>query len=579
MNSPSGFLPRLINSISDLINYRASQARILFRDSDSAATESAEEALLRRRIRAAAVVLFVAKLAIMVRAFLLYGDFGTLNILSVLGLAAASAWLYNPRNASRFSLRVVETVIFLGVSVDTGMQLHDTLHELSTGTGIGGKESDGRAVLFVAAVKDQIIATFGMMMIYGMFIPNRPRRAALMVFLMAVAPGVVIGLNESSVAAIAMFRQEHLQSTRIFSGNLLALTVGAGCAIYGTAIVNRWRNRAIEAEQLGQYRLREKIGSGGMGDVYLAEHRLLKRVCAVKLIRADLSDDPIMLSRFEREVQATATLTHWNTVQVFDYGQTADGTFFYVMEHLHGRNLRQIVEEHGALPEERVVFVLRQVCDALREAASFGLVHRDIKPSNIFLANVGNRCDVAKLLDFGLVRPLAEVRDPDVSGANQIKGSPRYMCPEQAQGRSPDTRGDLYSLGATAYFLLTGQPPFNLQNPLELVIAHATKPPPTFREIQADVSPELERIVRRCLQKNPEDRYQTPDEILADLEALPACRMWTWQAAQEWWNERLSDIVPGMSSGGHDQNRETADVLEETIIEASHSGEFPNQVD
>ncbi|MCP4510831.1 MAG: serine/threonine protein kinase, partial [Fuerstiella sp.] len=194
--------------------------------------------------------------------------------------------------------------------------------------------------------------------------------------------------------------------------------------------------------------------------VYLAEHRLLKRLCAVKLIRSELSEDPVILKRFQREVRTTATLTHWNTVQVFDYGQMTDGTFFYVMEHLHGKNLKQTVTEFGPMPENRVVFILRQICNALREAAARELVHRDIKPSNVFLAHVGERFDVVKLLDFGLVRPLAAKADPELSVVNNIKGSPRYMCPEQAQGISQDTRGDLYSLGAVAYFLLTGRPPF-----------------------------------------------------------------------------------------------------------------------
>jgi eukaryotic-like serine/threonine-protein kinase len=307
--------------------------------------------------------------------------------------------------------------------------------------------------------------------------------------------------------------------------------------------MNRWRSRALEAEQLGQYRLRGKIGSGGMGDVYLAEHRLMKRTCAVKLIRADLSEDPVILKRFEREVQATATLTHWNTVQVFDYGQMTDGTFFYVMEHLHGRNLKQAVDQTGPMPEDRVVFILRQICSALREAAARKLVHRDIKPSNVFLAQIGERFDVVKLLDFGLVRPLSELRDPELSGVNELKGSPRYMCPEQAQGISPDTRGDLYSLGAVAFFLLAGRPPFDLEKTLQLVIAHASQAPPTFADVGASVSPDLEAIVLRCLAKQPEDRFQTPDEMLTALRSLSFARSWNWQRAEDWWKERLPNFV------------------------------------
>ncbi|MEQ9409057.1 MAG: serine/threonine-protein kinase [Fuerstiella sp.] len=574
MKPASSRLSRLFTSLSDLIYYRATQARIRFQEGDSNVTETSEQALLRRRVRAAALVLFLAKLAFLLRSLLLYGTAAPLDGAVLLSLFVAVAWLYSPRNTSLFWLRTVETAIFLGMSCQFGIQLHFDLRRLVLLSPETTAEVASASVSFVAAVKDQIIATFGMMMIYGMFIPNNPRRAALMVFLMAVAPGVVIAMNESSLQTIRAFREKHITATGIFSGNLLALAVGAGCAIYGTATMNRWRNRAIEAEQLGQYRLREKIGSGGMGDVYLAEHRLLKRLCAVKLIRADMSEDPVMLTRFEREVQATATLTHWNTVQVFDYGHTADGTFFYVMEHLHGRNLRQIVYEKGPLAEDRVVFILRQVCDALREAAAHELVHRDIKPSNIFLAFAGERFDVVKLLDFGLVRPLTEVTNPGLSGTNQIKGSPRYMCPEQAQGQTPDTRGDLYSLGATAYFMLTGRAPFDLQNALQLVIAHATETPPTFAQIGVNVSNELEAVIRRCLQKKPADRFQNPDELLDALENLPLAGHWTWRAAEEWWRREYRDglhldrttfIDPADEATTIEESLDTA--LDNTVIE------------
>jgi eukaryotic-like serine/threonine-protein kinase len=309
-----------------------------------------------------------------------------------------------------------------------------------------------------------------------------------------------------------------------------------------------------------------------MGDVYLAEHRLLKRLCAVKLIRADMSEDPVMVTRFEREVRATAALTHWNTVQVFDYGQTAEGTFFYVMEHLHGKNLRQLVLDFGPMSEARVIFVLRQVAEALREAAARNLVHRDIKPSNVFLAEVGGRFDVVKLLDFGLVRPLTSFGDAELSVGNELKGSPRYMCPEQAQGQAPDTRGDLYSLGATAYFLLAGRPPFDLENPLQLVIAHATQPAPTFAESGAFVSPELAAIVMKCLRKLPEDRFQSPDEFIAALDALPHRSEWNWKLAEEWWKRENLDTGSAKSIAIGTTQTPTKDddsALEETLIDRS----------
>ena len=183
---------------------------------------------------------------------------------------------------------------------------------------------------------------------------------------------------------------------------LLILAVGSA---FGAHTISRLRRQVTEARQLGQYRLRRRIGAGGMGEVYLAEHQLLKRPCALKLIRPDSVADPRALARFEREVRLTATLSHPNTVEIYDYGRTEDGTYYYVMEYLPGLSLEELVERHGPLPPGRVVYLLRQVCGALREAHAAGLIHRDIKPSNIFAARRGGMDDVAKLLDFGLVLP------------------------------------------------------------------------------------------------------------------------------------------------------------------------------
>src|SRR4029077_10860209 len=171
------------------------------------------------------------------------------------------------------------------------------------------------------------------------------------------------------------------------------------------------------------YRLSKRIGSGGMGEVYLAEHQLLKRPCALKLIRPGDAADPKALARFECEVRATATLSHPNTVEIYDYGRTADGTYYYVMEYLPGLSLAELVEQHGPLPPGRVVYLLRQVCQALREAHAVGLIHRGIKPSNIIAVRRSGMDDVAKLLDFGLSRPVAIARSADLSAEGQILGT------------------------------------------------------------------------------------------------------------------------------------------------------------
>ncbi len=191
-----------------------------------------------------------------------------------------------------------------------------------------------------------------------------------------------------------------------FGLDTLFLLLLAAVAASGAHMFSRLRRQLAEARYFGQYRLKRQIGSGGMGDVYLAEHQLLKRACAVKLIRASSGLDPRALARFEREVRITATLSHPNTIEIFDYGRTEDGTYYYVMEYLPGLSLADLVDQYGPLPPGRVVYLLRQVCLALHEAHGAGLIHRDIKPSNIFAAQRGGLDDVAKLLDFGLVRPL-----------------------------------------------------------------------------------------------------------------------------------------------------------------------------
>ncbi len=512
--------------------------------------ETQQQGLLRRRLGAVALVLFLARLAYTIRAVVI--DNATANFASVITLGGLLTAFLVLSRINRFSirwLRTIEWLMFVGMAVDFSFSLNQRLVAVIFQAEAVGTANTAQVVEFVSTVKDHIIGTVALMMVYAMFVPNTGPRAAAMVLLIGILPGVAILSSRHSREGLDTFRREHLTAVeKLRSTNLLSLAIGAGCAIYGTFVVNQLRLRAQTAEELGQYRLCQKVGSGGMGDVYLAEHRLLRRLCAVKLIRSDQASDPVMLARFEREVRATASLTHWNTIQIFDYGQTEDGRFFYVMEYLHGRNLLEIVRQFGPLPADRTVFILEQVCDALRESGAKGLVHRDIKPSNIFLAHLGERFDVVKLLDFGLVRPLASVGETDMSGRNQINGSPRYMCPEQAQGELPDIRGDLYSLGAVAYFLLSGRPPFESDNPLQLVISHATRTPPTFDEIGVDVPEDLERIIRTCLSKSPDERFSSPDALMHALHDLPQHGHWTWAIAEHWWRTSLPDVI-GQDSG------------------------------
>src|SRR5262249_33672522 len=258
---------------------------------------------------------------------------------------------------------------------------------------------------------------------YGVFIPNTWRRCAAVVAVMVVTPlaiTLLAGLGDEAGRQRLPF---------FLSLTTPRLLVSAALAVFGTFKISSLQQEAFAARQVGQYRLKRRLGAGGMGEVYLAEHRLLKRPCAVKLIRPERASDPDLLRRFEREVQATAQLRHVNTVEIFDYGRAEDGTFYYVMEYLPGLGLDELVAWHGTLPAARVVHLLRQLCGALREAHEEGLVHRDIKPSNVLLCKHGGLHDVAKLLDFGLVRSphREDSRLRKLTQEGLILGTPDFM--------------------------------------------------------------------------------------------------------------------------------------------------------
>jgi serine/threonine protein kinase len=300
------------------------------------------------------------------------------------------------------------------------------------------------------------------------------------------------------------------------------------------------RRAELRARQFGPYRLKRRIGAGGMGELYEAEHLLLGRPCAVKLIKPGDETRAAAVARFEREVRAAARLTHWNTVQIYDYGRSADGTFYYVMELLPGLNLDELVKRYGPLPPERAVHFLYQTCNALGEAHTAGLIHRDIKPENIFAAKRGGVYDVAKLLDFGLVKQEAseEVEDLYPSGRGGFSGSPLYMAPEQAtRYRHVDARSDLYSLGAVAYCLLTGEPPFSGRTLLEVILGHSCRQVVPPSRVRANVPADLERVVLRCLKKDAARRFQSAEELQGALSGCRCAHKWTQQRAAAWWRE------------------------------------------
>jgi len=368
---------------------------------------------------------------------------------------------------------------------------------------------------------------------YGTFIPNTGRRCAVVTCLMALSPVV-------TVTAAGLMSPVPLRSLFIFVSEMVMwLGVAVALAVYGSQKITLLRQEVLAARNLGQYQLKQRLGGGGMGEVYLAEHTLLRRPCAVKVIRPDQAGDPQVLQRFLREVQITSTLTHPNTVQVFDYGQANDGTVFYAMEYLTGPNLDEIVRGHGPLGGDRAIFVLRQLCGALAEAHLAGLIHRDIKPGNVVLCSRGGLYDVVKLLDFGLAR--IQALDPGSAGMTapgMIFGTPAFMSPEQAAGKPLlDARSDIYSLGALAYFLVSGEPPFVRDTIVQVLAAHLNDVPLPLKP-RCSVSAELEGIVRRCLAKDPGQRFASAVELDHALAACPEAGTWTVANAAEWWAGR-----------------------------------------
>jgi serine/threonine-protein kinase len=448
----------------------------------------------------------------------------------LVALGVVHIWLLNDRELTVRQLRALELFVFGLVAALLATSQYRLMMRYY-------RQDD--ATLVLAAMKSSVFATMVLLTTYGIFIPNGWRRAALVVTPLALVPAAVAWLllalhPELAVVAARVASLE--QST----DNGLLLLIGAVLAIFGTQIVGALCARVSEAHHLGPYHLRERIGCGGMGEVYLAEHQFLKRPCAIKLIRPGRAADPRALARFEREVRTTAQLSHWNTVEVYDYGRTEDGTFFYVMEYLPGLSLDELVRRHGPLPPERVIYLLRQACSGLREAHGLGMIHRDIKPANIFASHRGGLHDVTKLLDFGLAKRNADAPASQLSHHGSITGSPLYMSPEQASGQRADHRSDIYSLGAVAFYLLTGKPPFQGENALAVMIAHARDAAPAPSTLRDDIPADLEAVVLRCLAKNPAERYPDAASLEQALVACAAAVLWTEDRAAVWWRAQAA---------------------------------------
>jgi serine/threonine-protein kinase len=490
--------------------------------------------LLRSRLRFATLIMLVGLVLHFLRNVLLGSAFDhrapylVFSGCEMAVLVIASAFLWSRRTLSMSSLRFLELAIFSSIAAFFGWLQVTTYHD---GALLRALVPGQEAIVFRLAGVSATLRWFLLIVLYGTFIPNTWRRCAAIVAGLALLPIILMVAGSQLDRTTAGYVLSALPDMTIL------MIVAAAIAVFGSHKIHELQEKAHEAERIGQYRCKEIIGFGGMGAVYLAEHVLLRRRCAIKLIRPDQAGDPKTLIRFEREVRAAATLTHWNTIEIFDYGHAEDGTFYYVMEYLPGMNLQDLVEQHGPLPPGRAVHLLRQVCQALREAHGIGLIHRDIKPSNIFACERGKIYDVAKLLDFGLVKTFGtEGGSVKLTRDGVFPGSPAFMSPEQALGREQlDARSDIYNVGAVAYFLMTGKLPFDRQSAVQMLHAHAYEPLVPSKEFKEGVPADLQGVIVRCLEKDPDRRYESAITLDKALAACESASQWTAERAEAWW--------------------------------------------
>jgi eukaryotic-like serine/threonine-protein kinase len=389
------------------------------------------------------------------------------------------------------------------------------------------------------------------MMARAVLIPSTATRTFCLSWL-AAAPLLVVSVVFHQPAALPGFSPAVLDAL-ITVNALLWLIIAVTLSTVTSRTIYGLRQQVKEAAEIGQYTLEEKIGSGGMGEVWRARHRMLIRPAAVKLVTprelgSSAARDPqLRLRRFEREARATAGLTSPHTVQLYDFGVTDDGTLYYVMELLSGMDIETLVERFGPLPAERAIYLLSQVCKALDDAHENGVVHRDIKPANIVVSRVGASWDFVKVLDFGLVkleRPVQSAESLRLTSDEDVSGTPAFIAPEVVLGAATDHRVDIYALGCVAYWMVTGKLVFEGPGAVKVMSHHVHTSPaaPSSRTALA-VPSQLDALILECLEKDPDRRPASAQAVRARLQAIPVGSAWTAERAEHWWRAHAPAVA------------------------------------
>ncbi len=469
-------------------------------------------------------------------------------------LIALGAWLSCRRGVrSRRFIYAVEAATLVGCAVATvvmGRYLNEAVFR-SSNPDLNIKQMS--AVDF-AALADMTQTYVTMTLVMGMLlmfalraavVPSSARRTLVLALLVAIPLVVCNGIGWPAMEVDSFLREG--------SGPNISLKLAGGIAVWWTLatlictvtsrVIYRLRREIRKAMQLGQYTLEQKLGEGGMGMVYRARHAMMRRPTAIKLLPPDKAGEASLV-RFEREVQLTAQLTHPNTITIYDYGRTPEGVLYYAMELIDGVTLEAVVETDGPQPAARVLAVLTMVADALTEAHEIGLIHRDVKPANIMLCHQGGKHDVAKVLDFGLVKALTDTEEAELTHAGTLTGTPMYMSPEAMTDPDRiDGRSDIYAVGAVAYYLLVGEPVFDGKTVVQICSHHLhSEPVAPSERLGKPVDPGLEKLILECLAKSPQDRPQTAEQLRKRCEACRNVPPWQRGDADAWWEQHREAV-------------------------------------